>query len=75
MLCGSKKIGGQQFFTSYPRHVRQQISAGVDGGLNGGSSLGRPGSEDPHRRQWKFLFSFLTASLLNLGINVLLFKL
>jgi hypothetical protein len=29
------------------------ISAGVDGGLSGGSSMRRPGTEDPHRRQWK----------------------
>ena len=32
----------------------QQISANVDGGLSGGSSVLRPGSEDPHRRQCKF---------------------
>ena len=29
--------------------MRQQISAGVDGRLSRGSSLCRPGSEDPHR--------------------------
>ena len=37
-----------------PRHVRRKISAGVDGGLSGGSSVRRPGSEDPHRHQRKF---------------------
>ena len=24
------------------------------GGLSGGSRVRRPGSEDPHRREWKF---------------------
>ena len=33
---------------------------GVNGGPKGGSSMRRPGSEDPHRRQRKFItFSFL----------------
>ena len=31
----------------------RKISASVDGGLSGGSRVGRPGSEDPHRRQRK----------------------
>ena len=31
------------------------ISAGVNGGLSGGSSVRRPGSQDPHRRQRNFL--------------------
>ena len=30
----------------------------VDGGLSGGSSVNRPGSEDPHRREQKFLGIF-----------------
>ena len=33
----------------------QQISAVVDLGLSGGSSVRRPGSEDPHQRQRKFI--------------------
>ena len=33
------------------RHVRWKKSAGVDGGLSGGSIVRRPGSEDPHRHQ------------------------
>ena len=36
------------------RRMRREISASVDGGLSGGSSVRRPGSEDPHRRQRKF---------------------
>ena len=28
-----------------------KISAAVDGGLSGGSSMHRPGSDDPHRHQ------------------------
>ena len=40
--------------TPPPRHVHRKISTGVDGGLSGGSSVHRPGSEDPHRRQRKF---------------------
>ena len=31
--------------------MRQKKSAHVDGGLTGGSSVRRPGSEDPHRRE------------------------
>ena len=34
-----------------PRHVRQQNSAGFNGGLSAGSSMRRPRSEDPHRHQ------------------------
>ena len=36
------------------RHVRQQISAHVDGGPSGGASMCRPGSKDPNRRERKF---------------------
>ena len=36
----------------------RKISAHVDGGLRGGSRVRRPGSEDPHRRERKFSFSF-----------------
>ena len=38
------------------RHVRRKISAHVDGGLSGGSRVRRPGSKDPHRREWKFIY-------------------
>ena len=38
------------------RHLRRKISAHVDGGLSRGSRVRRPGSEDPHRRELKFLF-------------------
>ena len=31
-------------------HLRRKISASVDGGLKGGSSVRRPGSEGPHLR-------------------------
>ena len=34
-------------------HVQRTFFAGVDGGLSGGSSMCRPGSEDPHRCQRK----------------------
>ena len=34
--------------------MRRKISAHVDGGPSGGSSVRRPGSEDPHRRERKF---------------------
>ena len=33
----------------------RKISAHVDGGLSGGSRVRRPGSEDPHRRERKFI--------------------
>ena len=32
-----------------------KISAGVDRGPSRGSSVRRPGSEDPLQRQWKFI--------------------
>ena len=35
--------------------MRRKISAHVDGGLSGGSRVRRPGSEDPHRRERKFV--------------------
>ena len=44
----------QKFVWPPQRHLRQQISASGDGGLCRGTSVGRPGSEDPHRRYWKF---------------------
>ena len=34
--------------------VVPQNSAGVDGGLSGGSSMLRPGSDDPNRHQQNF---------------------
>ena len=34
--------------------MRLKISAGVDGWPSGGSSVCRPGSEDPHRREQIF---------------------
>ena len=37
-----------------------KISAHVDGGLSGGSRVRRPGSEDPHRRERKFIVSYAT---------------
>ena len=43
--------------------MRQKISAHVDGGLSGGSSVRRPGSEDPHPRERKF-------SILKIGLFV-----
>ena len=42
-------------FDSHPIQVHRKMSTGVDGGLSGGSSVRRPGSEDPHRRQRKLL--------------------
>ena len=51
---GSTNLWVNIFWPPPPRHVRRKISAGVDGGLNGGSSVRRPRSEDPHRRQRKF---------------------
>jgi hypothetical protein len=35
--------------------MRQKISAHVDGGLTGGSSVPRHGSEDSHRRKRKYI--------------------
>ena len=44
--CSEKNI---KFFGPPPRHMRQKNSAGIDGGLSGGPSVRKPGSEDPHR--------------------------
>ena len=38
--------------------MQRKISAGVDGGLSGESSVRRPGSKDPHQRQRKKLDFF-----------------
>ena len=40
--------------------LRRKISSYVDGGLSGGSHVPRPGSEDPHRFEWKFLNNALS---------------
>ena len=50
--------------------MRQQISAGVNGGMSGGSSMHRPGSEDPHRRQRKFITSVEKGKLAKSNWNV-----
>ena len=38
-----------------PLTAYQRISAGVDGGPNGGSGVHRPGNDNPHRRQRKLI--------------------
>ena len=49
------RVGGDVWRWLY-RHVCRKISAHIDGGLSGGSSVRRPGSNDPHRRQRNFVF-------------------
>ena len=46
----------------HSRHVRRKISAHVNGGPSGGSSVRRAGSEDPHRREWKFFINSLKSN-------------
>ena len=46
------------------RRVRRFFFAGVDRGPNGGSSLRRPGSEDPHRRQRDYISSHISLKCL-----------
>ena len=55
-------LGGRLQFPNSPpsRHVHRKISVGVDGGLSGGSSVRRSGSEDNHRRQREFLLQYET---------------
>ena len=48
------------------RHLCRKISASVDGGLSGGSSVCRPGSEGPHRRQQNLFPNFSIRSSWNL---------
>ena len=43
----------------------QKNSDGIDGGLGGGSSVRRPGSEDPHRKFFKILVMCLNLTGLN----------
>ena len=38
------------------RHVHRKISAHLDGGLSGGSSVRRPRSEDPYWHERKFFY-------------------
>jgi hypothetical protein len=44
-------LGGGDYlgFCSEKRKVLRNFFASVEGGLSGGSSMHRPGSEDPHR--------------------------
>ena len=44
-----------EMFKGDSAHMRQTISAHVDGGPSGGSSVCRSGSEDPHQRERKCL--------------------
>ena len=48
----------REFLLPPPQTLGPKISASVDGGLSGGSSVRRPGSEGPHRRQRKFIYLF-----------------
>ena len=69
----------KMFFSPPPPHVRQQIFAGVDGGLRGGSSVRRSGSEEPHWHQrnyikkeprsnvWRKIIALIHYSFLDLG--------
>ena len=54
-LCMTFEGFGEMFRADFADTCIVKISAGVDGGLSGGSSLRRPKREDPHRRQRKFL--------------------
>ena len=47
------------------------ISAGVNGGLSGGSSVRRPGSQDPHRRQWKLSHRLKSITMIVSPLQVL----
>ena len=46
---------GKVFEGDFADTCTEKISAGVDGGLSGRSSVHRPGSEDPHGRHRKLL--------------------
>ena len=54
-------------FPPPPRHVRWIISAGVDGGLGGGSSIRRPGNEDPRQRKFSMPYFRFTMHKNNLS--------
>ena len=56
---GSTRTPLGPIIQSPPSQTCAQIFlAGVDGGLSGGSSMRRPGSEDPHRHQRNFYYLF-----------------
>ena len=46
-----------------------KISAGVNGGLSEGSSVRRPGSADPHRRQRKYCIISVSFSFSNVSLG------
>ena len=46
---------GEMFEGDSADMCAKKLSVGVNGGLSGGSSVRRPGSEDPHRSQRKLL--------------------
>ena len=50
---------GKMFEGNCADTCAEKMSTGVDGGLSGGSSLRRPGGEDPHQRQQKFEYNSL----------------
>ena len=51
-----------------------KIFAGVDGGLSGGASVRRPGSEDPHQRQQKFISPPQGMSRMHLSLCLIMAK-
>ena len=61
----ARKLIGHFFkFVDPPRrHLHREISASVDEGLSGGSSVRRPGSEGSHQHQHNFSFFFLSEVL------------
>ena len=58
----SLRVGGD-FWRWLCRQLRRNISAHVDGGASGRSSVRKPGSEDPHWRDWKFCKLIFVSSL------------
>ena len=59
---------------SLPRHMRQIVSAGVDGGLSGVSSVRRPGSEDPYQAPVEIYIQYLNEYCIQIFLNFFFFR-
>jgi hypothetical protein len=54
--------------------MRQIVSAGVDGGLSGVSSVRRPGSEDPYQAPVEIYIQYLNEYCIQIFLNFFFFR-
>ena len=58
-MAGCHGGWGESLKATLQTHADEKFPPMSMGGLSGGSSVRRPGSEDPHRLEWKFLYYLL----------------